>query len=48
MVVKNLTTIPITIVQGVKVAQVMAANMVPPVELAPSTLKELDVVQGIQ
>ena len=39
---------PITFVKGVKVTQVVAANAVPPVELAPRTLEMLDEVQGIQ
>ena len=45
---KNLMVIPITITKGVKVAQVVATNVVPPAELASRTLKELDEVQGIQ
>ena len=48
VVVKNLTAILITITKGVKVAQIVAANAVPPVEVAPRTLEELDEVQGIQ
>ena len=48
VVVKNLTAIPITITKGVKVALVVAANVVLPAELAPRTLEELDEVQGIQ
>ena len=38
----------ITIAKGIKVTQVVAANALPPVELAPRTLEELDEVQGIQ
>ena len=37
----------ITIAKGIKVTQVVAANVVPPVELAPRTLEELDERQGI-
>ena len=48
MVMKNLTAIPITIAKAIKVAQVVAANAVPPVELAPGTLEVLDKVQDIQ
>ena len=47
VVVKNLKAILITITKGVKVSQVVAVNVVPPVELAP-TLEELDEVQSIQ
>ena len=38
----------ITITKGVKVIQVVAANAVPPVEVAPGTLEKLDEIQGIQ
>ena len=48
VVVKNLMAILITITKGIKVTQVIAVNAVPPVELAPGTLEELDEVQGIQ
>ena len=48
VVVKNLTAVPITIAKGINVAQVMAANVVPPMELTPKTLEELDEVQGIR
>ena len=48
VVVKNMMAIPITIAKGIKVIQVVAANAVPPVELAARTLEELDKVQGIQ
>ena len=48
VVVKNLTAIPITITKGVKVALVVAANVVPPVKLTPHTLEKLDEIQGIQ
>ena len=38
----------ITIVKGGKVTQVVAANVVPPLEETPSTLEKLDEIQGIQ
>ena len=48
VVVKNLTAILITITKGIKVSQVVTANAVPPVELAPGTWVALDKMQGIQ
>ena len=48
VMVKNLTTALITISQGVKIVQVIAANAIPQVGVAPGTLKELDEMQGIQ
>ena len=48
VVVKNLMAIPITIAKGIKITQVVAANAVPPVELAAGILEVLDEVQGIQ
>ena len=48
VVVKNLMATPITFAKGIKVAHVVASNVVPPVELAPITLEKLDEVQGIQ
>ena len=48
VVVKNLTAIPITITKGVKVAQVVVANAVPPVEVTSETLEKLNEIQGIQ
>ena len=48
VVVKNLMAILITIAKGIKVAQVVAVNVVPPVEMAPITLEGLNEVQGIQ
>ena len=48
VVVKNLIAILITIVKGVKITQVVAANAMSPVELAPRSLEWLDEVQGIQ
>ena len=44
VVVKNLMAILITIAKGIKVAQVVAVNAVPQVEVAPRTLEELDKV----
>ena len=38
----------ITISKGVKVAQVVAANAVPPVKLTPRTLEQLEKIQGSQ
>ena len=40
--------IQITIAKGIKVTQVVAVNVMPPVEVMPRTLEELDEVQGIQ
>ena len=48
VVVKNLTASLITITKGIKVSQVVAANVVPQVEVAPGTLEKLDEMQGIQ
>ena len=48
VVVKNLMAILITITKGIKVAQVVAVNVVPPVKLTSRTLERLDKVQGIQ
>ena len=48
VVVKNLISVLITITKGVKVTQVVAANALLQVEVAPRTLDELDKVQGIQ
>ena len=45
---KNLAATPITIAKGIKVAQVVAANVVPQVEIAPETFGKLDKIQGIQ
>ena len=38
--------IPMTIAKGIKVAHVVAMNVVPQVEVVPKTLEELDEVQG--
>ena len=48
VVVKNLMATPITIAKGIKVAQVVAANVVSLVEVASGTLEKLDEIQGIQ
>ena len=48
MVVKNLTSTPITITKGIKVTQIVAANVVPPSGSNPRTLEKLDEIQGIQ
>ena len=45
---KNLMAILITIAKGVEIAQVVAENVVPPVEIVPRTLERLDEIQGIQ
>ena len=45
---KNLMAILITIAKGVKVTQVVAANVMPPVEVTPRTLERLDDIHGIQ
>ena len=45
---KNLIAILITITKGVKVAQVVAANVMPTVETSPGTLEKLDEIQCIQ
>ena len=47
-VIKNLTAVVITITKGIKITQVVAANALPPVEVAPRALEELDEMQGIQ
>ena len=48
VMVKNLMATLITIAKGIKVAQVLAANLVPQVEVAPGTLEKLDEMQGMQ
>ena len=48
VVLKNLMVMPITIAKGIKITQVVAANAVPPVQVAPRNLEELDELQGIQ
>ena len=48
VVVKNLTVTLITIAKGVKVAQVIAANVIPQVEVTSNTLEKLDEIRGIQ
>ena len=46
--VKNLTTTPMTITKGIQGTHVVAANVVPQVEVVPGKLKKLDEIQGIQ
>ena len=46
--VKNLTATLITFTKGVTVTQVVAANALPQIEVAPGALGELDENQGIQ
>ena len=48
IVVKNLMAVLISITKGIKVAQVVAANVVPPVKLTPRILERLDKIQGSQ
>ena len=48
VVVKNLMAILITIAKGIKITQVVAANVVPPVKLTSRTLERLDKIQGSQ
>ena len=48
LVVENLMAIPFTIAKGVKITQVVSANVVPPVEVTTMTLEKLDETQGIQ
>ena len=48
MVVKNLMAALITIAKGIKVTQVVVANVIPPVEVTPGMLEKLDQIQGIQ
>ena len=48
VVVENLMAFLITIAKVVKVTEVVAANAVPKVEVAPKTLAKLDEMQGIQ
>ena len=39
---------PITIAKGIKVTKVIAANVVPLVEVTHNTLEKLDQIQGVQ
>ena len=48
VVVKNPTTAPITIANGIKVTQVVSTNVVPQVVVVPGILEKLDEIQGIQ
>ena len=47
IVIKNQTAALITITKGVKIAQVVVVNGVPPIEVIPGTLEKLDEMQGI-
>ena len=48
VVVKNLAAALITIAKGVKIAQVVAVNVIPQVKISPGMLEKLDKMQGIQ
>ena len=48
MVIKNQTTVPITVGKGVKVTWVVVTNRVPPIEVMPGTLEKLDEMLGVQ
>ena len=48
IVIENQMAALITISKGLKIAWVVAANRVPPVEVMPGTLETLDEIQGIQ
>ena len=48
MVVKSLTASSITIAKGIKVTQMIAVNVVPPLKVTADTLEKLDEIQGIQ
>ena len=48
VVVKNQTTVPITIAKGIKFTQALAANVAPKVEVVLGTLEKLDEMQGVQ
>ena len=39
---------PIPIAKGIKVTQIVAVNVVPPVKVTPDTLERLDEIKGIQ
>ena len=45
---KNLTAALISITKGAKITQVIAANAIPQVGVAPGTLGKLNEMQGIQ
>ena len=47
IVIKNQMAVLITIGKGIKIAQVVAANRVPLVEVIPGTLEKLNEMQGI-
>ena len=48
VLVKNLTTAPITITKGLNIAQVIAVNAIPQVGVTPGTVEKLNEMQGIQ
>ena len=48
VMVKKLTTTPISISKGVKITGVIAVNAIPQVGMSPGTLEKLDEIQGIQ
>ena len=47
-VVRNLTTVLITITKGVKITQGVAVNAILQVGVSPGILKKLNKIQGIQ
>ena len=47
VVINNQTPVLIITSKGIKVAQVVAANRVPPVEVMPGTLEKIDEMQGV-
>ena len=48
VVIRNQTTVLIIISKGIKIAQMVAANSIPSVEVMPGMLEKLDEIQGIQ
>ena len=48
VVIKNQTAVPINIGKGIEVAQLVAANRVPPVEVRPGALEKLDKIWRIR
>ena len=48
VLVKNLTTTPITITKGVKITWVIAANAIPQEGVSPLMLEKLNKMQGVQ
>ena len=47
VVVRNVLTTTITIAKGIKFTQMVAANVVPPVEATPNILEKSDEIHGI-